>query len=68
MKLTHCMYLISESFTSTALTILDSQEEQVSWGTVLVLIHAPVTPEQVEEIAYLVKKRADPGLRGTCRD
>jgi hypothetical protein len=61
----HALYLISESFTSTALTILDTQEEQVRWGTVFVLIHkeklltlalsAPVTLEQIEEIAYLVK-------------
>ena len=61
----HALYLIGESFTSTALTIVDTQEEQVPWGTVFVLIHkekrltlalsAPVTPEQIEEIAYLVK-------------
>jgi hypothetical protein len=61
----HALYLIRESFTSVALTILDTQEEQVRWGTVFVLIHkekrftlalsAPVTPEQIEEIAYLVK-------------
>ncbi len=61
----HALYLISESFTTTALTIVDAQEEQVPWGTVFVLIHkekrltlalsAPVTPEQIEEIAYLVK-------------
>jgi hypothetical protein len=61
----HALYLIGESFPSTAYTIVDTQEEQVTWGTVFVLIHkekrltvalaAPVTPKQIEEIAYLVK-------------
>jgi hypothetical protein len=61
----HALYLIGESFTSTALTLVDTQEEQVTWGTVFVLIHkekrltlalsAPITPEQIEEIASLVK-------------
>ena len=61
----HALYLISESFTSTAFTIEDTQEEQITWGTVFVLIHkekrltlalsAPVTPRQIDDIAYLVK-------------
>lgn len=61
----HALYLISESFASTAYTIVDTQEEQVTWGTVFVLIHkemrltlalsAPATPRQIEEIAFLVK-------------
>jgi hypothetical protein len=61
----HALYLIGESFASTAHTIVDTQEEQVTWGTVFVLFHkekrltlalsAPVTPKQIEEIAYLVK-------------
>jgi hypothetical protein len=28
----HALYLIGESLTTTAWTILDTQEEQVSWG------------------------------------
>ncbi len=61
----HALYLIGESFTSTVYTIVDTQEEQVTWGTVFVLKHkekrltlalsAPVTLTQIEEIAYLVK-------------
>ena len=61
----HALYLIGESFTSTALTLVDTQEEQVTQGTVFVLIHkekrltlalsAPVTSKQIEEIAYLVQ-------------
>ncbi len=61
----HALYLIGESFTSTVFTIVDTQEEQITWGTVLVLKHkgkrltlalsAPVTPKEIEEIAYLVK-------------
>ena len=60
----HALYLIGESFTSPALTIVDTQEEQITWGTVFVLTHkekrltlalsAPVTPKQIEDIAYLV--------------
>ncbi len=60
----HALYLIGESFTSTALTLVNTQEEQVTQGTVFVLIHkekrltlalsAPVTPKQIEEIASLV--------------
>ena len=60
----HALYLIGESFTSTTFTIVDTQEEQVRWGTVFVLKHkekrltlalsAPVTPKQIEEIASLV--------------
>src|SRR5260221_12025863 len=61
----HALYLISESFTSTTFTVVDTQEEHVTWGTVFVLTHkekrltlalsAPVTPGQIEDIAYLVK-------------
>ncbi len=61
----HALYLIGESFPSTAYTTIDTQEQQVTWGTVFVLIHkekrltvalaAPVTPKQIEEIADLVK-------------
>jgi hypothetical protein len=61
----HALYLLGESFTPIALTLVDTQEEQVTWGTVFVLIHkekrltlalsAPVTPKQIEEIAHLVK-------------
>ena len=61
----HALYLIGESFTSTTFTVIDTQEEQATWCTVFVLTHkekrltlalsAPVTPGQVEDIAYLVK-------------
>ena len=61
----HARYLLSESFPSTALTLVDSQEKQVTWGTVFTLTHtekrltlalsAPETAGQIEEIAYLVK-------------
>jgi hypothetical protein len=61
----HALYLIGESFTSTTFTIVDTQEEQKTWGTVFMFTHkekrltlvlsAPVTPEQVDEIAFLVK-------------
>ena len=61
----HAMYLIGESFSSTALTLVDVKEEQVTSGTVFVLIHKekeltmaldkPITPKQIEEIAYMIK-------------
>jgi len=61
----HARYLLSESFSSTALTLVNTQEEQVTWGTVFTLTYkekrltlalsAPVTPGQIEDIAYLVK-------------
>jgi hypothetical protein len=61
----HALYLIGESFTSTTFTVVDIQEENVTWGTIFVLTHkekrltlalsAPVTPMQIEEIANLVK-------------
>jgi len=61
----HALYLIGESFTSTTFTVIDTQEEQVTWGTVFVLTHkekrltlalsAPATLGQIEDIAYLVK-------------
>jgi len=61
----HARYLLSESFPSTALTRVDSQEEQVTWGTVFTLTHtekrltlalsASVIAGQIEEITYLVQ-------------
>lgn len=61
----HALYLIGESFPSTTFTILDTRQEQVTWGTVFVLAHqeehltlalsAPATPGQIDDIAYLVK-------------
>jgi len=61
----HALYLISESFTSTTFAVVDTQEEQATWGTVFVLPHkekrltlalsAPVTVEQIDDIASLVK-------------
>ena len=61
----HALYLIGESLTATAFTVVDTQEEQVSWGDIFRLSHkekritlalsAPVTPMQIEDIAYLVK-------------
>jgi hypothetical protein len=60
----HALYLIGESFTSTIFTVVDTREEQVTWGAIFVLTHkekrltlalsAPVTPKQIEGIAYLV--------------
>jgi hypothetical protein len=61
----HALYLIGESLSSTTLTIIDTQEEQVTWGTIFVLTHqekrltlalsAPATVGQIDDIAYLVK-------------
>ena len=61
----HALYLIGESFTSTTFTVVDTQEEHITWGTVFVLTYkekrltlalsAPITPMQIDEIAYLVK-------------
>lgn len=61
----HALYLIGESLTATAFTIVDTQEEQVSWGDIFRLSHkekrialalsVPVTLGQIEDIAYLVK-------------
>jgi len=61
----HALYLIGESFTRTAFTVVDTQEEQVTWGSVFVLTHkekrltlalsVPVTVKQIDDIAYLVK-------------
>jgi hypothetical protein len=60
----HALYLIGESFTSTTFTVVDTREEQVTWGSVFVLAHkekrltlafsAPVTVKQIEKIASLV--------------
>jgi hypothetical protein len=59
------LYLIGETFTSTTFTVIDTQEEQVTWGTVFILTHqekrltlalsAPVTHGQIDDIVYLVK-------------
>jgi hypothetical protein len=35
----HALYLIGESFTSTTFTFIDTQEEQVTWGTIFVFTH-----------------------------
>src|SRR5713226_4920460 len=61
----HALYLIGESFPPTTFTIIDTQEEQATWGTVFVLTHkekrltvalsAPATVGQIDDIAYLVK-------------
>jgi hypothetical protein len=61
----HALYLIGESFTATAFTIVGTQEEQVSWGDIFrfsrkekhitLALSAPVTPEQLDDIANLVK-------------
>ncbi len=61
----HALYLIGESFPPTTFTIIDTQEEQVTWGTVFVLTHqekrltlalsTPATVGQIDDIAYLVK-------------
>jgi hypothetical protein len=61
----HALYLIGESFIATTFTITDTQEEQVTWGSVFVLAHqekrltlalsAPATVGQIDDIAYLVK-------------
>ncbi len=61
----HALYLIGESFTSATFTVVDTQEERVTWGTVFVLTHkekrltlalsVPVTVKQIDDIAYLVK-------------
>ena|SRR5438270_9508569 len=60
----HALYLIGESFITSTFTVVDTQEEQVSWGTVFVLTYkekrltlalsAPVTVKQIEDIAHLV--------------
>jgi hypothetical protein len=61
----HALYLIGELFTSTAFTNVDTQEEQITWGTVFVFTYkekrltlalsAPITPRQIDEITDLVK-------------
>jgi hypothetical protein len=61
----HALYLIGESFPPTTFTITDTQQEQVTWGSVFVLTHqekrltlafsAPATVGQIDDIAYLVK-------------
>src|SRR5438105_7886291 len=61
----HALYLIGEGFTSTTFAVIDTQEEQVTWGTVFILtrrekrltlaLSAPVTPRQIDHIANLVK-------------
>ena len=61
----HALYLIGETFTSTSFTIIDSQDQQVTWGTLFVLAHqekrltlalsAPATLAQIDDIANLFK-------------
>src|SRR5260221_10606853 len=61
----HALYLIGESFPPTTFTISDTQEEQVTWGSVFVLtrkekhltlaLSAPATVEQIDDLASLVK-------------
>ncbi|HEY6542807.1 MAG TPA: hypothetical protein VIZ18_17825 [Ktedonobacteraceae bacterium] len=61
----HALYLIDESFPPTTFTISDTQEEQVTWGSVFVLTHkekrltlelsTPATVGQIDDIAHLVK-------------
>ena len=61
----HALYLIGESFISTMFTIIDSQEEQVTWGSVFMLtrkekrftlaLSALATVGQIDDIDYLVK-------------
>jgi hypothetical protein len=61
----HALYLIGEAFPSTTFTVINAQEEHVTWGTVFVLtskekhltlaLSAPITCKQIEDIAYLVK-------------
>lgn len=61
----HALYLIGESFPPATFTIIDTREEQVTWGSIFVLTHqekrltlalsAPVTTRQIDDIAYLVK-------------
>jgi hypothetical protein len=61
----HALYLIGESFPPTTFAIIDTQEEQVTWGSVFVLTHkekrltlalsAPATVGQIDDIANLVK-------------
>jgi hypothetical protein len=60
----HALYLIGESLTETAFTIVNTQEEQVSLGDIFRLslkekritlaLAAPLTPRQIEDIAFLV--------------
>ena len=61
----HALNLIGESFPPTTFTIIDTQEEQATWGTVFVLSHqekrliltlsAPATVGQIDDLAFLVK-------------
>ncbi len=61
----HVLYLIGESFPPTTFTIIDTQEEQETWGVVFVLTHqekhlilaltAPMTTGQIDDLAFLVK-------------
>jgi hypothetical protein len=58
------MDMTLRSASRSSSTVVDTQEEQVTWGTIFVLTHkekrltlalsAPVTPKQIEGIAYLV--------------
>ncbi len=60
----HALYLIGDSIAPTTLTIVDTQEESVKWGTVFKLVYqekrvtlelsTPVTQKHIEEISILV--------------
>jgi hypothetical protein len=61
----HALYLIGESFPPTTFTIIGTQEEQATWGSVFVLTHrekrlilaltTPVATGQLDDLAFLVK-------------
>ena len=60
----HALSLIDELITATTFTVVDKQEERVSWGTVFTLTHkeqrltlelsGPLMVEQIKDIANLV--------------
>ena len=61
----HALYLIGESFPPTTFTIIETQEDQATWGTIFVLTHQEkrlnlalsnqATVGQIDNIASLVK-------------
>lgn len=61
----HALYLIGEFLPTTTFTIIDTQDEHVTWGSVFVLTHqekrltlalsAPATVGQIDDLASLVK-------------
>ena len=74
----HALYLIGESFPPTTFTIIDTQEEHVTWGSVFVLTHqekrltlalsAPATVGADRRYRLPGQDRAAPGLRGQRRN